>query len=59
MLSKTRTVRIALNGIVAKEKEIRAQMRTVEINFALNVIAPWFSQFDRVGPKTEWVVSHR
>ena len=59
MLSKTRTVRNALNGLVAKEKETRAQIRIVEISFALNAIAPWFSQLDRIGPKTEWAVSHR
>ena len=59
MVSKARTVGTVLNCIVAKEKEIRAQTRTVEVSFTLNAIAPWLSQLDRMGPKTEWVVSHR
>ena len=59
MASKRRTVSNVLNCIVAKEKEIKAQMRTVDISFTLSVIAPWLSQLDRIGPKTAWVVSHR
>ncbi len=59
MASKTRTVGSVPNCIVAKEKETRAQVRTVAINFTLNEIAPWLSQLDRMEPKTEWVVSHR
>ena len=56
---KTRTVGRVLNCIVAKEKEIKAKMRTVEVSFTLNAIAPWLSQLERTGPRTEWVVSHR